>query len=139
MNEDPEKTLMRRLDLVKEILRLTKSERKAVGAEDWEELKTILDEKDRRIRQFEEIEKRAKGWKSLRIMAETNSSVQSVLKRIESRLVAIQSLEEECRGVLMERKDEAARRLQELRRASEGIRRFRVRGRGVPRFVDLRK
>ncbi len=139
MNEDPEKTLVHRLDLVEEILRLTKSEKKAVGAEEWEELKTILDEKDRRIRQFEELEKRAKGWKSLRVMAEKNSSVQRVLKRIESRVAAIQSLEEECRGVLMERKDEVGRRLQEFRRAREGIRRFKFRGRGVPRFVDLHK
>jgi hypothetical protein len=138
-NEIAERILARRLQLLEEIYDLTRSQREAVRSENWKDLKTILDKKDRRIRQFQETEKSVKGWKSLRGMAEKVPSVKKDLKEIEVRLSAIHSIEEDCTRLFGDRKDKAAKALQEFMQGREGIRRFRSRGRGVPRFVDVRK
>ncbi len=138
-NENPGEVLRRRLELIEEIYDLTKSQREAAQTEKWENLKAILDEKDRRIRQFEATERFVTGWKSLIVNAETTPSIKRVLEKIESRLAAVQSMEKECRSVLMNRKSKTARSLEELRRAKEGIRRFKSRGVRSPRFVDIRK
>jgi len=135
----PEKISARLLELAEEIFDLTTRQTEAIRSEDWDGLRAILDEKDRRIHQFQETEKFMKRWQPLRGMTEPVPSLKGVLSRIESRLVAIQTMEEECRRCLIDRKNQTARTLREIREAHEGVKRFKSRRVGAPRFVDLRK
>lgn len=138
-DESPEKISARLLELAEEIFDLTTRQTEAIRSEDWEGLRAILDEKDRRIHRFQETEELMKRWKHLRGMTERVPSLKSVLSRIESRLVAIQTMEEECRRCLTDRKNQTARTLRKIREAHEGVKRFKSRRVGAPRFVDLRK
>lgn len=131
-DDDCEKVLVRRLELAEELYALTTSQREAIRSKNWDGLKAILNEKDRRIHQFQETEKCLK-------MTESVPSHKTILTRIESRLLAIQSLEEECRRSVKDRKNQAVRTLREVKRAHEGIKRFKSHRLGAPRFVDLRK
>jgi hypothetical protein len=50
------KTLVHRLELARTIHDLTKRQGGAIRSEDWDGLKAVLDEKDRRIHEFQETE-----------------------------------------------------------------------------------
>ena len=138
-NQSPEKIVAQQLELADEIYELTTRQREAIRSEDWEGLKAILDGKEQRIQEFQATEKSLKRWSSPRGITEAGPSLKTVLSRIESRLVAVQSVEEECRRMLTERKNQTAKALQEIKRAHDGIKRFKSRRAGIPRFVDLRK
>jgi len=135
----PEKELVRRLELADQIHDLTRSQREAIQSEDWDSLKVILDEKDRRIQAFQEAEQCLKRWKCVGEMAENVLSLQTVVSKTESRLVAVQSMEEECKRMLTDKKNQTARTLQEMKRVRQAIKRFKPHRLRIPRFVDLRR
>ena len=138
-NEGLKKVLVSQLGVAKAIYDLTASQREAVGSEDWDCLKTLLDEKEQRIREFREGEKERERWRSIEEGAALDPSLQTVLSRIDSTLSDIRSLEEENRRLMTKRKKEIGKKLGDIRKVREGIRRFRPLRSGVPRFVDFRK
>jgi hypothetical protein len=138
-NQDPQKILVRQLELADGMRDLTTRQREAIRSEDWEGLKAILDDKDQRIHAFQETEKCLKREKAPGGMINRVPALKTVLSAIESRLVAAQSMEEECRRLLIDRKNQTAKTLQEIKRTHGSIKRFRSRRSAIPRFVDLRR
>jgi len=133
------KTLVRRLELARTIHDLTKRQGGAIQSEDWDGLKAVLDEKDQRICEFQETERFLPESSRLEREGGRTPSVGTMLSRIESTLVAVQSLETKQRQSLTDKKKQMARTLHRIRMAREGITRFKRSRVGVPRFIDLRK
>jgi hypothetical protein len=138
-DERSEKALERQFELVQAIYDLTTRQREAILTEDWDGLKTILDEKDHRIHQFLDTETCLKELGSPKGTGQRDPCLDTALSRIESKFVAIQSMEDECRRALTDRKNQVARNLQEIKRGHQRVKQFKTRGLKVPRFVDLRK
>jgi hypothetical protein len=134
-----EKALIRRLELTEDIFHLAANQREAIRSEDWEGLRAVLDEKDQRILDFEKTEKCIERWKPLKDMVDTTPTVETILSRTEERLLAIQKVEEECRTVLITRRQETTKALEEVKRTRQVIKRFRPSRPTMSRFVDLRK
>jgi len=132
-------TLLRRLEMADQIHDLTRSQRKAIESGDWDGLKAILNEKDRRIRDFKEAEQSLRRWGSLTEMGEKTPSLRHLISRTESRLVAVQSLEERCRQMLVDKKNQTARTLQEMKQAREALKQFKPHRLKAPRFIDVRR
>ena len=137
--KDLEKTLTRRLQLTEDMFHLAANQLQAIRSEDWDGLKVILDEKDKRIVDFSETEKQIEKWRPLRDIADTMPDVEAILSRTEARLVAIQRLEEECRASLMKSRHKTEKNLHDIRRACQAVERFRPSRSTPPRFIDLRK
>ena len=138
-DEGVKKILACRLELAEALHGLTLNQKEAIRSEDWDGLKTILDEKDQRIHQFRETEKHLKRWTPLNGLAERAPALKTVLSKIESTLVTLQSMEAECRGLMTERKKQTVETLRGLKKARDGIRRFKPSRSRTPRFVDLHK
>jgi hypothetical protein len=138
-NDSLQKTLARRLELAERIQELTAREADAIQSGDWKNLEAVLDEKNRQIRAFQEAEKSLSRLKSLGTMLDQSPAHQSVLSRTESTLLAVQSVEEECRRLLTSRKNQTEKTLREIRRTRHAIRGFKPRRSGGPRFVDVRE
>ena len=134
-----EEILFSRLQLAEEIYDLTLAQREAIASKDWERVKGVLDEKDKRIREFQRTEKSLVGWTPLGKDIDVDPQLKTISSRIQSKFEAIQSLEEACQRSLTAMKDQTAQTLQDIRHTREAIRRFRPRRPRVPRFVDLRR
>jgi hypothetical protein len=131
--------LERRLELAEAMVDLTNVERDAIRSDDWRRLQTILDEKDKRIREFQETENDLNRWTGPSVGIEPSPSQRRILNKIKSTLLAVQTVERECLELLRERRKETAKTLQGMKTTKEGIKRFGSRRTGSPRFVDLRK
>ena len=132
-------TLLRRLEMADQIHDLTRSQRKAIESGDWDGLKTILDEKDRRIRDFQEAEQSLRRWGSPTEIGDKMPSLRHLISRTESRLVAVQSLEEWCRRILADKKNQTARSLHEMKQARQALKKFKPHRLKAPRFIDVRR
>lgn len=126
-----------RLKLAEEILDLTKRQREAIRSETWDVLEGTLSAKDRRIERFQEIEGTLRAHALSPGAAAGRGSLQDTLSRTESTLLAVQSIENECRGLLAQKVRETAGTLRRIRRARDAIKRLRPQGAGLPRFIDL--
>jgi hypothetical protein len=138
-NRRREEILLRRLRLAEELHDLTVSESEAIESKDWDRIKGLLHEKDKRIREFQGTEKSLGTWKPLGNGVDGDPLLKTVLSRIQSKLEAVQSLEEVCQRALGTMKDQTAKALHDIRRSREAIRRFKPRRSRVPRFVDLHR
>lgn len=136
-DERARRFLARRLELAEALCDLTRRQREAIRSEDWNGLKFILDEKDERIQEFTEAEKHLKRWAPPGEWVDRVPASKTVLSKTELTLVATQSMEEECRRSLAEKKKQTARTLRGIKRLHDGIRRFKPRRSRIPRFVDL--
>jgi len=135
----PETRLLQLLALAKELCGLTERQRDAIRSGDWERLNVILDQKDRLIHAFQEMEASVKDGEAPEQTDTSPASAESLLAAIKSKLTDTQSIEEECERLLVEEKNRTAVTLGQIRRLHDGIRRFVSRRPGSARFVDLRK
>jgi hypothetical protein len=135
----PEKLFARRLDLTEKLHELTLQQRETIRSGDWERLKTILNEKDQRIHEFNQAENRLKRWNSRGGFDPCLPAYERFLSRTESKLKAIQSMEDECRRSLTEAKKQAEKTLRQIKSAHDGIKRFIPARHRISRFIDLRK